>query len=1180
MEIYIIDESDPARKGFKNFRNLSDIKSIDPLYICDMRRYEGKWLEDIGTFSNEIKEIKFIRLENDWVPERIRKKDFEDFLEKLNENDKKSLLEGYKEDFRYYILNEEVQQTSDDLLHKIRTKKRDGIKKKFIEILIKNCFDLYGTFFKALSMDAGMYYYCQPENHKDLKMHLNKLIMHHREIKKYDLLNKYSPFYVPLLNRMDYGVSLVNRERIILYANWRRRKLHGDGILGWHCFEVFPGDSPGRKCLNCPMDKVIEGTPEYSNKYRCEVHKLKQLPSPYDIYFVSETSSLYEIKEPGSNKRERWGINVVRDNTIRIITQEFQKVLQRVSGFRDIINLLKFALLGGTVDDFNKNFEKFFQKDTEYFRAIIEKISYQDTETSEKRILNFGFGRFRYYRNIIDIFNKNYSQALESGRHILQIYDAYDIHGRMTDFIGKFIDDNEGGKALINKLCSDQSGKLLDNRSNILAEIKNNNDSLNYAEKIGLLNKKDSTDLKEWYDIELLREDELLGYVSVDWTGKREPHKLMKYEILLGLWDFMGFVNQSILKVSDHTHLHLTADLKNIISKDYPTEDDMYFAFSERLCQSFKALKCEIYLFIGKDLIERKYLYYQGLKKESAEKINSNLPRTHRLGQHLTGNILDIILKSCMDNKEAKEKYEIYEKCVNVLNYDRYDEYHRKNSEKQVNKEYKEQEEVLISRYFKKSIKLKNCLIAPIIYKNEPVGAVKITNNLNDGLLYFPINDQRILDDVAGQLAIKIHNFNLLNRETKISKIFTELAGILKRSYGEIKDEQITDEIRREIFLNLKDIVNADEVLYYLVERDEDFLACLSRKIPECVDKENDAPEKISKSAATNFELGQVFIDLIERINPDNVDLMKSFFKNSGCKSILRRIDQDKKPYSVLFLNITDKKFDDADLDLIDTVTGQIEAVLTIRALKKQSMEIMDNISHQIISPLKGLETHCNNLSDNMLSVNDKNYFSYESDEKKQYVINLLKSQTFHVRFIAGNYRHYMNFASGKKPELEYTQINLTQIVIRIASIYQPIAKSQGLTNIKVSPENRAFHIICDELMLLHIFVCLIDNAIKYANKGKSINIDLNEDNEFYYIRVIDWGIPIAGDQWGKIFEREYRIPEARKRFKQGSGLGLYIVRQICQSIKASCRVEKSDMKTGETVFKVKLPKAIAATKK
>jgi len=1173
MEIYIIDESDSARRGIKKTYNLSEITGIDPLYIFDMREYQGNWLEDKDKFGADGKDIEFIRLrlENDWAPECIKEKEMENLLRELKAEEKKILLESYEKDVndRYYLTGTSDRKTGEG-------------KRKLSEILNRINFDFYGAFFKEHSMDAGMFYYCQPGNSENIKEHLGRIKKHFQEMKKFNLLSSYAPFYARMLNRMDYEVSLVNRERIILYANMGRRRLHGDDILGRHCFEVFPGDYPVGKCRNCPMDRVIDG-PEYADTHRCEVHKLRKLSAPQDVYFVSETSSLYEIKEPDSNKRERWGINVVRDNTSRIISQEFQKVLQRVHGLRHIVYLLKFALIGGNVEDFRKEFEIFFKKDKKYFDAIIEKISYLDMVTQENKILNFGFGRFRYYQNIFDIFNKNYPEALKTGRHILQIYDAYDINRQMQGVIGKSIDYNEGGKDLINKLEFDLSGKLLDYKSDILAVIKKNPGSGKFAEDIGVFDKNESAaGLREWYDIELLRGNELIGYVSVDWVGKREPHKSMKYEILLGLWDFMGFVNQSILRLSDHSHLQLTGDLKNIISKEYPTEDHMYFSFSERVCKSFQALKCEIYLFTGKDRIERKYLYYRGLDKESAEKANTFLPRNHQLGQQLTGNVLGIILEYYATHKGESERDEIYKRCVNVLNYDNYDEFYRQSPEKQVNKKYKEQEEELISqpRYFGKQVKLKNCLIAPIIYRGEPVGAVKITNNLSDGKLYFPINEQRILDDVAGQLAIKIHNFMLHNRERKISDIFTQLADILSRSYGEIKDVNITDEIRGKIILNLKRIVGADEALYYLVEKDEEFQTCLTRKIPGPGDKDKVSPEKIFKSSAENFKYGKLFFDLIEKIDPDNAGMMKTFFYESGQKNILRRIDRDKKPYSILSLNITDKKFDEADLEVIDTVTSQIEAVLTIRALKMQSMEIMDNIAHQIISPLKGLETHCNNLLDNMLPVDDKNYFSYENDDKKRYVINLLKSQTFYVRFIAGNYRQYMNFASGKKPELDIKNLNLAQLIIRIASIYQPIARSQGLTSISVYPEARVFFLDGDELMLLHIFVCLIDNAIKYADKGKPINIELAETNDYYSVRVINWGIPIAREHWEKIFEREYRLPEARKRFAQGTGLGLYIVRQICQSIKASCVIEKSDMNTGETVFTVKLPRSIPKTKK
>ena len=76
-----------------------------------------------------------------------------------------------------------------------------------------------------------------------------------------------------------------------------------------------------------------------------------------------------------------------------------------------------------------------------------------------------------------------------------------------------------------------------------------------------------------------------------------------------------------------------------------------------------------------------------------------------------------------------------------------------------------------------------------------------------------------------------------------------------------------------------------------------------------------------------------------------------------------------------------------------------------------------------------------------------------------------------------------------------------------------------------------------------------------------------------------NWGIIIEKKDQEKIFEREFRTPLAVKKNKHGTGIGLYIVRQICKSINAQCWVEESDARNG-TIFSVKLPKFIDKTKK
>jgi signal transduction histidine kinase len=1176
MDVFIIPGNKFSGSFIKKSRKLSKLREKDPIYILDMSEFQDEL--DVGNLNLKYgRDIDFIPLKNDWISRLIKKKQFESLLEKIEDNG--ILTENYTldESGEYYVFEPKQRESGSprNPLEFFKKRRLRQTKNKLLDIFKKYDPGWHQRSLNDLSRDTGMYYCCEPKTIADFEVHLKRVKKHDALIKEYDLTGGNVLFYAGALNRMDYGLSVVNNDRVILYANMIRRKYHGSDILGKYCFEVFPSDPLNHICENCPMNKVINGKPEFRKKYRCEVHKLSSNISASDVYFVSETASLYFLRNIKKNRDERVGINVVRDNTSRIIAQEFQKIFQRVTSIRHIVDLLKFALLGGTVQDFRTKFEGLFSKNKEFFNTLVERISYIDSQTKENKILNFGFGRFRYYRNIVDIFNKNYEQALQSGRHILQIYDAYDVNGQIDDFIGKTIDYNEGGKYFINKLEFDPSGHLNKKEEQVLLlEIKNNPVARKFAREIGAyIENSDSGELEEWYDIELMRENQLIGYVSVDWKGKTKINKNVKEELLQSLKEFMTFVNQSILRVADHRHLELTNNLKSIISGEHETKNHMYYEFSKELCESFKALKCEVYLFNGKDQIEREYLYYSGLVKNTAEKANDILPRRHNIGEDLVGNVLDIILRN--------DSGEIYKKCVNVLNYDDYDEFYRLEPKKHVCYEYKMKEEELISKpgYFGKGIESKNCLIAPIVYRDEPIGALKITNNLSKGELYFPTNDQRILYDVAGQLAIKINNYKLQEREKRIFNVFTELSEILRLSYGEIKDEDITDGIRWKIINELKKIVSADEAIYYLVEKDENFQNCLSLKVWKSVEGNLPPPKKICESCTGNFEHGKLFFDLIKDIDPDNDRKMKKLFEESGNKIICRRIDRNKNPFSVLFLSIIDKKFDEADLIVIETITKQIEAILTLRALKRQSTEIMENIAHQIISPLKGLETHCNNLLDNLLPEGDKNYFPYYSVDSKRYVFSLLISQTSHVRFIANSYQQFLTFESGKKPELTPTEFDLASVVIRAASIYRPIAISQGLSNIKVYNDNKTFLMIGDEGLLMHIFVCLIDNAIKYSDENKIIEIRVSEENNLYYVRIKNYGIVIEKVHWRKIFEREFRAPLARKRFRQGSGIGLYIIGKICDSIKGECYVENSHKKIG-TIFTVKLPKAIGKTKK
>ena len=103
----------------------------------------------------------------------------------------------------------------------------------------------------------------------------------------------------------------------------------------------------------------------------------------------------------------------------------------------------------------------------------------------------------------------------------------------------------------------------------------------------------------------------------------------------------------------------------------------------------------------------------------------------------------------------------------------------------------------------------------------------------------------------------------------------------------------------------------------------------------------------------------------------------------------------------------------------------------------------------------------------------------------------------------------------------------------------------------------------------------LIDNAIKYSGEGTPVKVSAMVDEGGIAIRVKDEGPGIEHRHLGRIFERFYRVDQARSRVLGGTGLGLAIVKHIAQAHGGSVAGESTPGKG--SVFTIRLPKRVAS---
>jgi two-component system phosphate regulon sensor histidine kinase PhoR len=111
----------------------------------------------------------------------------------------------------------------------------------------------------------------------------------------------------------------------------------------------------------------------------------------------------------------------------------------------------------------------------------------------------------------------------------------------------------------------------------------------------------------------------------------------------------------------------------------------------------------------------------------------------------------------------------------------------------------------------------------------------------------------------------------------------------------------------------------------------------------------------------------------------------------------------------------------------------------------------------------------------------------------------------------------------------------------------------------------------CDEGLLRQVLVNVVENALKYSPGGARVDVLVKDDPEWVRIDVADEGIGIPATEQERIFEKFYRIDAAMSRGVGGSGLGLYISREIVLQMGGTLTV-RSAGGTGST-FSIVLPR-------
>ena len=294
---------------------------------------------------------------------------------------------------------------------------------------------------------------------------------------------------------------------------------------------------------------------------------------------------------------------------------------------------------------------------------------------------------------------------------------------------------------------------------------------------------------------------------------------------------------------------------------------------------------------------------------------------------------------------------------------------------------------------------------------------------------------------------------------------------------------------------------------------------------------------------------GQPLLKIVR--DPDLLQVLKRVV-DSGAAEV-RRLQLSTSP---------ERSFDVHAVPLTGTNARGAIAILhdmtPTERLERVKRDFIANVSHEIRTPLATIRGYAETLLDGGL----------EDEENRRKFIEIIQANGVRLNNIAADLLTLSELEGGR-PEPQPVAVPLSEVLYGAIRAVEPAASLAGVRILAGPiPDLR---ITGHRLRLEQAFLNLLDNAVKFNKPGGEVQVSVCQQNGSHIqVRISDTGIGIPPGDFGRIFERFYRVDKARSRQVGGTGLGLSIVKHAIEQVHGSVAVE-SRLGQGST-FTVTLP--------
>ena len=200
-----------------------------------------------------------------------------------------------------------------------------------------------------------------------------------------------------------------------------------------------------------------------------------------------------------------------------------------------------------------------------------------------------------------------------------------------------------------------------------------------------------------------------------------------------------------------------------------------------------------------------------------------------------------------------------------------------------------------------------------------------------------------------------------------------------------------------------------------------------------------------------------------------------------------------------------------------------------LEAAKKQRNFLL-SVTHELNSPIAGVQLNLETILNRKLDTETRNQLLKNALQQNSRLKNLVE-----------------NILTSTRLEENVLQLNLqpnniSELLQNITGDFKSASEAIDISN--VQPEICA---LIDPLAFESVIKNILENAIKYNQKNSPIIITTKTEKGAVFIDIKDQGLGITNEEQQKVFARFFRIQNEETRTTKGTGLGLYIVKQLTE---------------------------------